>query len=169
MKKCQMCNTTLRDEDIECPSCHFKLKSTNNIHFMTKGLKGFFVFTIGFFIIMFIFVIGMFIKTSKNRTELFNRNSGTKNETYYKNVALLDGASIIKDGFYYIDGNLKNNNNVDLNGIKVTFTIYDEKGALLDTVYETVDLIEANGTWHFKISCRGKEPSSFKLKKIESN
>jgi len=188
MKNCKMCGTPLAYDAAECPNCKFKIKSSNNINMLQKGAKGYVIFVISLIVIFFLITVGMFIyigskhsilndkanKMEDNMNNETNDNDDTNNndktidkEEQVKNIELLNGAKIIKDGFYYIDGILRNNNNQDINNVRVTFVLYDANGALLDTRYETAVLIEANGTWHFKVNCGLDEPNNFKIKAIE--
>ena len=169
MKKCKMCGTEIYDGLKNCPNCHFKLSSENSINILTKATKGYFIFVIIFSVIIFTGVIAVFIGMNNKMNSYFPNsiNNVDNNDAYLDNIKLLTGNKIVKDDFYYLEGILKNNNNIDIDNIKVTFTIYDETGALLDTIDARIALIETNGTWKFKIPCGIKEPSSFKLKKIE--
>lgn len=172
MNNCKMCGTSIPEGVNECPNCKFKVSSSKNINRLQKGIKGYFGFIIGFVVIIFVITIFMFIFIGGKGLDIFNKaNNGINNENILinndNNIELLEGTKITYNNFYFIEGTLKNNDNKDIKNIKVTFTLYNENGSLVDTKWELATLIEANGTWKFKINCGFDKPNSFKLKSIE--
>jgi hypothetical protein len=82
-------------------------------------------------------------------------------------LELLEGTETTKDEFTkYIEGKIRNNTKHEYSYVQVTFNLYDDEGALVDSTLANVNNLEPGGIWKFKAIIMNEDATSFKLSDI---
>lgn len=86
----------------------------------------------------------------------------TQEET--PDLELLEGTETTSDEFSrYIEGKVRNNTDHEYSYVQITFNLYDDEGALVDTALANVNNLEPGGIWKFKAIMLNDEATSYKL------
>lgn len=72
-----------------------------------------------------------------------------------------------KDGYItYISGTLVNNTSYKTSYLQITFSLFDEDGALVGTAIDNINYLDAGGVWKFKAMAFEDNFASYELAEV---
>ena len=84
-----------------------------------------------------------------------------------KATIIYDEGKYHGDDYYGVLGVIRNTSNKKMEYLKVEYTLYDENGKKIDTLYDMTEKLNKNDEWQFIIEYDGnKKVSSYKLTMI---
>lgn len=154
-KKCRYCQIEIDKNAKICPNC--KKKQNHTVRNMVLVFIG------------FIFVCALILNSS-DTTPISNSNTNNSTQNTGKNTQQ-EKLSVIEhstsnDGYWtYIVGTIKNNTNKNYSYVQVEINLYDADGNLVNSTFDNINNLEANGTWKFK-AITTDDFSTYKIKGV---
>lgn len=158
IKVCKDCGTEISTGAKVCPKC-----GKDQRNFFGKHKLITFILVCG--------IIGAIMAgANPNATNTTSNGNLTGTTQQQEKFTLLDGHSGNRDSFSYnIEGSVKNNTDKNYTYVSITFNLYDADGAQIGTAFDSINNLEANGTWKFKATrvSDADKVASYKLVEIK--
>lgn len=137
MKKCKYCQSEIDSKAKICPNCQKKQKG--------NGLK------VVLIIILLVIIISSIAAAGSNTASEGDLSDTKSNETQEKfTYEILKQYSDDYGMGYYIEGNVRNNQDIDYSYVQIEFICYDANGTNLGTAIDNTNNLLGNQTWKFK-------------------
>ena len=137
MKKCKYCQSEIDSKAKICPNCQKKQK--------VNGLK------VVLIIILLVIIISSIAAAGSNTASEGDLSDTKSNETKEKfTYEILKQYSDDYGMGYYIEGNVRNNQDIDYSYVQIEFICYDANGTNLGTAIDNTNNLLGNQTWKFK-------------------
>lgn len=156
MKKCKYCKSEMDLQAKVCPNC--RRKQSNVTRNIILGVVG--------FILFWAFVLTITDSSpvsNNNNTNNSGQNANTN--TQQEKFSVIEHSTKNDEYWTYIIGTIKNNTNKNYSYVQIEINLYDADGNLVDSTFDNVNNLEANGTWKFEAMATN-EFTTYKIKDI---